>query len=61
MDKKINVDKLRQDLTDHYGTGACAGMPAMMMEVIDTSRASDAQVIEKAAREGFNLSKYLED
>lgn len=58
MEITIDIDRLRDDLEDYYGTGAFSGMPAMMMEVSDIQRMSDEEVVRKAQREGFDLFKY---
>lgn len=58
MEITIDIDRLRRDLEDYYGTGAFSGMPAMMMEVFDIQRMSDEEVVRKAQREGFDLFKY---
>ena len=58
MEITIDIDRLRSDLEDYYGTGAFSGMPAMMMEVIDIQRMSDEEVVLKAQREGFDLFIY---
>ena len=50
MEITIDIDRLRSDLEDYYGTGAFSGMPAMMMEVIDIQRMSDEEVVLKAQR-----------
>ena len=58
MEITIDIDRLRSDLEDYYGTDAFSGMPAMMMEVFDIQRMSDEEVVRKAQREGFDLFKY---
>ena len=58
MEITIDIDRLRSDLEDYFGTGAFSGMPAMMMEVWDIERMSDEEVVRKAQQEGFNLFNY---
>ena len=58
MEITIDIDRLRSDLEYYYGTGAFSGMPAMMMEVVDTQRMSDEEIVRKARQEGFDLFKY---
>lgn len=53
-----DTERLRADLKDYYGTGAFAGMPAMMTKVWDIDRKSDREVTDLARREGFDLHKY---
>lgn len=54
----LDMERLRRDLKDHFGTGAFSGMPAMMMEVVNVSGMTDEAVISKARSEGFDLSRY---
>lgn len=58
MEITIDIDRLRSDLEDYYGTGAFSGMPAMMMEVIDIQRMSDEEVAQKAIEMRIDLSQY---
>ena len=58
MEITIDIDRLRSDLEDYYGTGAFSGMPAMMMEVFDVQKMSDEDVVRKAQQEGFDLFRY---
>ena len=57
MEKMIDVEKLREKLIDYYGTGAAAGMPAMMVEIRDIEKMSDEEVVNKAKLLKFNLFK----
>lgn len=58
MEITIDIDRLRSDLVDYFGTGAFSGMPAMMMEVIDIQRMSDEEVAQKAIEMGIDLFQY---
>lgn len=58
MEITIDIDRLRSDLEDYYGTGAFSGMPAMMMEVFDVQKMSDEDVVRNAQQEGFDLFRY---
>ena len=58
MEITIDIQKLRSDLKDYYGTGAFSGMPAMMTEVWAIDRMSDQEVINKAVSAGFNIFEY---
>lgn len=57
MEKMIDVEKLREKLIDYYGTGAAAGMPAMMVEIRDIEKMSEEEVVNKAKMLRFNLFK----
>ena len=54
----FDIDKLREVLTDYYGTAAFSGMPAAMMEVFDIQNESDLQLLKRAEENGIDLSKY---
>lgn len=54
----VDIERLRADLEDYYGTGAFSGIPAMMSEVWDMARKPDEDVIRIARREGFDLYQY---
>ena len=58
MEITIDVEHLRSDLIDYFGTGACVGNPAMMAEVWDIEKASDREVVRIAQQEGFDLYNY---
>lgn len=58
MEITIDIQKLRSDLKDYYGTGAFSGMPAMMTEVWTIDRMSDQEVAQKAVDAGIDIFKY---
>lgn len=58
MEIEININHLRSNLINYFGTGAYAGMPAMMMDICDIEKASDKEIIQIAQRENFDLYKY---
>lgn len=53
MDNKKDIERLRKEMVDYYGTGAVSGMPAMITEVFDIEDMSDDEIVEKAKQEGF--------
>ena len=57
----IDIDKLRKDLIDFYGTAAYNGFPTAMMDVIDVENASPEKLIQLANRAGFSLEDYEEE
>lgn len=59
MEYIIDIGRLRQDLYDHFGTGAFAVSPAMILEADKIKRLSDEEIILKAEEEGFDLSRYI--
>lgn len=58
MEITINIDKLKDDMKDYYGTGAFSGMPAMITEVRNIDRMSADELIQKAINDGFDIFKY---
>lgn len=55
----IDVDRLREDLIDYFGTAAFGGgFGAALLDVERVRRASDEEVIQIAIDNGFDLSKY---
>ncbi len=57
MNITIDVDSLRHDLIDYFGTASMYNSVAMADLVIVQS-ASDSEVVNIAIRNGFNLYDY---
>ena len=57
----IDVEKLRRDLINYYGSAAFSGMPNAMIEVIDIERASIEELVKFAKQAGLNLEDYEEE
>ncbi len=57
MEITIDIDSLRSDLIDYYGT-AREYNPAATMDLINVERASDEEIIRTAINNGFNLYDY---
>ena len=53
----IDVERLRRDLIDYYGTAAEYN-PAAKMDVINLERVSDEIIIAIAKRKNIDLRKY---
>jgi hypothetical protein len=49
----IDIERLRKELIDYYGTGAMSGMPAMLEEVRRVEHMSDEEVLRAAKKEGM--------
>ena len=54
----INIEKLRKDLIDYYGTGSM-NWPVAQIDVFDLENASDEEVYEFAVKKKVNLNKYI--
>lgn len=53
----INIDELRNDLLNYYGS-ATPNFPQAFMEYIEIQNASDNKLIEIAFKSGFDLNNY---
>lgn len=53
----IDIDKLRRDLIDYYGT-AMAKYPAAIIDLSMIESAPPEKLVEIARKNGFNLLKY---
>lgn len=57
MDITIDVDNLRDDLRDYYGS-ATGFSPMAMADVVAVDSMSDNEIVQKAVENGFNLYDY---
>ena len=55
---QFDIERLREDLKDYYGTAILSGFPMAIMEVEKVSRASDEELIRMAEKNGMNLQRY---
>ena len=61
MEYEIDVDRLRRDLKDYYGTAMFNASPLAIMELTKVERASDREIVEMAQENGVDLRKYIID
>ena len=61
MEYEIDVDRLRRDLKDYYGTAKFNASPLAIMELTKVERASDREIVEMAQENGVDLRKYIID
>ena len=54
----IDIDALRRDLIDYYGTAMTSGFPMAMMNLSKVENASPEELVSIARANGFDLSKY---
>ena len=59
MNGNIDIEKLRKDLLDYFGSAMFSGFPMAMMDVSRVENASADTLIRIASENGFNLNKYL--
>lgn len=55
---QFDIERLREDLKDYYGTAIFSGFPMAIMEVEKVLRASDEELIRMAEKNGMNLQRY---
>ena len=58
MEVEIDVDRLRADLIDYYGSATFAGSPYAFGAVVAMEEATPEQLIRCAESEGIDLSTY---
>ena len=58
MTDNINIDELRKDLLDYFGTASISASPVAMMNVIEIQKASEEQLVYIAIQNGFDLNNY---
>ena len=58
MTDNINIDELRKDLLDYFGTASISASPVEMMNVIEIQKASEEQLVYIAIQNGFDLNNY---
>lgn len=57
MDITIDIDSLRSDLVDYFGT-AKEYYPAATIDLVKVEHASDEEIVRTAINNGFNLYDY---
>ena len=57
----LDEEKLRHDLQDYYGTAAYSGFPMAAMDAMRVNSMSTQELVNKAQRNGFNMSRYVND
>lgn len=60
MNGNIDIERLRKDLLDYFGSAMFSGFPMAMMDVMKIQNASADTLIRIASENGFDLSKYIE-
>lgn len=56
--EKIDINKLREDLINYFGT-AIGMFPMAIMDLNEVYNATDEEVISIAMRNNFNLENYI--
>ncbi len=55
----IDTEKLREDLKDYFGTAMFNASPLAMFDLSKVERASDAELLDIANKNGVDLNKYV--
>lgn len=55
----IDIEKLRRDLIDYFGTAMASGFGMAVMDLTRIERASDEELINIALDCGFDLNDYV--
>ena len=58
IELEIDIEKLRSDLIDYFGT-AMGFFPVATMDLIKVQNASDEELINIALKNNFDLNKYI--
>lgn len=61
MEYEIDVNQLRSDLKDYYGTAMWNGFPMALMDLSRIEQMSDQEIIELAQQIGMDLGITLRD
>jgi len=55
----IDVEKIREDLMDYYGTAMFNASPLAMIELTKIEKATDKEIIQIAIDNKFDLNEYI--
>lgn len=61
MDFSIDIERLRKDIMDYYGTARFNGFPMAVTDLGEVSNASPEELIKLAREKGIDLTKYKLD
>ena len=56
--KNINIEKLRDDLRDFYGTAMFSGFPMAVIDLSDIESVSKEELLNIAIKNKFDLKNY---
>lgn len=56
---EIDIERLRNDLKDYYGTAMFAGFSIAMMDLSTVEQASDEVLVKMAEKAKIDLRKYV--
>ena len=59
MEYEIDVNRLRRDLMDYFGTAMFNGFPMAVVDLSKIERASAQELAELAMENGMDIRKYI--
>ena len=59
MEVTIDIDRLRRDMKDYYGTAMFNASPMAVIDLSRIERASDMEIVEEAQKAGVDLTDYI--
>ena len=59
MNIEIDIERLRNDLINYYGTAMFNSSPLAIIELSKIENASSEELIQIAQNNNFNLEKYI--
>lgn len=60
MESAINIELLRRDLMNHYGTALFAGFDGALADLIEVDKETEEEIILRAEKIGIDVQKYKE-
>lgn len=55
---EIDIDKLRADLVDYFGTAMFNVSPLALIDLSKVENANEEELVQIAIKNGFDLTKY---
>lgn len=59
MDVILDIERLRSDLIDYFGTAFTTGFGMAVMDIVKIQRASDEELVSIAEECNFDLQRYI--
>ena len=56
---ELDIDRLRDDLKDYYGTAMFNASPMAVIDLGKVERASEQEIVDLAQEQGFDLRDYI--
>ena len=56
--ENYNIDAIRRDLEDYYGTAMVNASPFAMVDLIDLNNKSDYEILSLALNVGIDINNY---